>query len=45
MLRAIISNKADVVRLLLHAGGDVNLRRLGFVQGAETPLIKYVSTG
>ncbi|XP_076448878.1 uncharacterized protein LOC143285460 [Babylonia areolata] len=42
MYRAIVSNKADVVRLILHAGGDVNLRRLGLSQGAETPLIKSV---
>ncbi|KAK7505757.1 hypothetical protein BaRGS_00003028 [Batillaria attramentaria] len=42
LYRAIVSNKADVVRLLLHAGGDVNMRRLGFSQGAETPLIKAV---
>ena len=40
MYRAIVSNNADVVRLILHAGGDVNLRRLGLSQGAETPLIK-----
>lgn len=42
LYRAIVSNKADVTRLLLHAGGDVNLRRLGFDREAETPLMKAV---
>ncbi|KAK7114601.1 putative ankyrin repeat protein RF_0381 [Littorina saxatilis] len=42
LYRAILTNKADVVRAILHAGGDVNLRKLGLSKGAETPLIKSV---
>ncbi|XP_035829420.1 putative ankyrin repeat protein RF_0381 [Aplysia californica] len=42
LYRAIISNCAPVARELVHAGADVNIRRLGFDIGAETPLIKSV---
>ena len=40
LYRAILSNCAEVARELIHAGADVNMRRLGFDVGAETPLIK-----
>ena len=43
LYRAIMSKSASVCRILIHAGADVNIRRLG-VHGesaeAETPLIK-----
>ncbi|KAK3757349.1 hypothetical protein RRG08_008737 [Elysia crispata] len=42
LYRAILSNCAEVARELIHAGADVNMRRLGFDVGAETPLIKSV---
>ncbi|GFN77014.1 ankyrin repeat domain-containing protein 1-like [Plakobranchus ocellatus] len=42
LYRAIISNCASVARELVHAGADVNIHRLGFDVGAETPLIKSV---
>lgn len=42
LYRAILSNCADVARELVHAGADVNLRRLGFDVGAETPLVKCI---
>ncbi|XP_067652019.1 serine/threonine-protein phosphatase 6 regulatory ankyrin repeat subunit A-like [Haliotis asinina] len=42
LFRAIISNADAVVQLLIHHGADVNMRRLGFGVGAETPLIKAV---
>ena len=43
LYRAILSKAAKVCQVLIHAGADVNMRRLG-VHGesakAETPLIK-----
>ncbi|RUS72912.1 hypothetical protein EGW08_019332, partial [Elysia chlorotica] len=39
LYRAILSNCAEVARELVHSGADVNMRRLGFDVGAETPLI------
>jgi len=42
LYRAIISKCSSVARELVHAGADVNIRRLGFDVGAETPLIKSV---
>ena len=43
LYRAILSNAATIVQLLIHAGADINLRIIGLDVGAETPLIKYVS--
>ena len=45
LYRAIMSGSAETCRILVHAGSDVNMRRLGITgaaSSAETPLIKYV---
>ncbi|CAL1528964.1 unnamed protein product [Lymnaea stagnalis] len=42
LYRAITSNSVEVATELVHAGADVNIRRLGYDVGAETPLIKSV---
>ncbi|XP_062569296.1 putative ankyrin repeat protein RF_0381 [Saccostrea cucullata] len=42
LYRAILSNAAKIVQLLIHAGADINLRILGLGVGAETPLIKAI---
>ena len=44
LYRAILSNSAKTVQLLIAAKADVNMRRMGFDSKdmkAETPLIKY----
>ena len=40
LYRAILSNCARVVELLIHAKADVNLRRLGLDRRVESPLMK-----
>ena len=42
LYRAILNNDTDMVREVLHAGADVNLRRLGMADDSlgETPLMK-----
>ena len=40
LYRAILSNSAKTVQLLIHAKADVNMRKIGFNMEAETPLIK-----
>ncbi|XP_056022784.1 ankyrin-2-like isoform X2 [Ostrea edulis] len=42
LYRAILSDAAKIVQLLIHAGADINLRILGLDVGAETPLIKAI---
>lgn len=42
LYRAILSNAANIVQLLIHAGADINLRIMGLDVGAETPLIKAI---
>ena len=44
LYRAILTNSTAVCGHLIHAGADVNLRRLGMsgdTASAESPLIKY----
>ncbi|XP_067941805.1 putative ankyrin repeat protein RF_0381 [Watersipora subatra] len=42
LYRAIVTESPELCTLLIHGGADVNLRRLGFGTGAESPLIKAV---
>ena len=40
LYRAIVSEAPEVCTILVHGGANVNLRRLGFGVGAESPLMK-----
>ncbi|CAH1780541.1 unnamed protein product [Owenia fusiformis] len=42
LFTGILANHADVCRMIIHAGADVNLRRLGFNENSESPLIKAI---